>query len=66
VIPRLIIRAYRQGPLHGRLGRSTGASTRALADMAAGTGPWRALWRNARLSWCPFPSWTDPGPQGGV
>ncbi len=66
MIPLLIIRAYRNGPLHGRLGPHAGSSARALADIAAGASPWRALARCARITWCPYPSWTDPGPQGGT
>jgi hypothetical protein len=63
-LPLAVIRAYRDGPLHGRLGAPAGCSTRALADIAAGVSPWRALLRCAWLQWAPFPSWTDPGPQG--
>jgi hypothetical protein len=50
VIPRLIIWAYQNGPLHGKIGTSNGASTRALADIAAGRNPWSALWQYGRLT----------------
>ena len=71
MIPLLIIRVYRLIPPRTRstLFTSTGASTRALADIAAGASPWRALWRHGGLVFrggVACPSWTDPGPQGRV
>jgi hypothetical protein len=61
-----IIGAYRLIPPAARrvLFRSNGSSTAALAEITAGRGAWGALWRHGHLQFCPFPSWTDPGPQG--
>ena len=62
----LVIRAYRRIParvrwlwrLHG------GVSTSHLALAAAENGKGWSAFRYARIAWMPFPSWTDPGPQG--
>lgn len=71
-LPLLIVRAYRLIPARIRRLWSFGSSTShlALAALLAGGG-WAVLLSYCRLSWnpgpfMPFPSWTDPGPQGAL
>jgi hypothetical protein len=62
MVPLLIIKAYRLIPAGVRrvAFRSNGASTRALADIAAGVSPWTALRRNGRLSLRDRSGWGGP------
>jgi hypothetical protein len=67
-MPRFIVQTYLRIPPRIRKlwGLKGGVSTAHLALAAINNGEGWSAFRFAKIAWMPFPSWTDPGPQGGI